>query len=129
MINISLSYDMILKLEIYMEREIKDIRQCYDDYSQKYQETCAYNRDKSEIGRSFSTDYGITKEEYEEYTKSLQIRQYKIFLELKKLIRTCKTQNDGKNYIGHTNKLHHELIRFNPCYDNVSEMLERLEAV
>ena len=112
-----------------MEREIEDIRQRYNDYSWKYQETRKYNREMNEKGRSFSTDYGISKEDYEEYAKSLQIRQYKIFLELKRLIKTCKTQNDDKNYIGHTNKLSHELIRFNPSYDNVSEMLERLETV
>lgn len=124
--NINLDYGTILELELYMEKEIKEIKQQYNDYLWKYHETCLYNQEKSETGRSLSTDYGMTKEKYEEYTKLLQIMQYKTFLRLKRLIETCKEQNDGEDYICHTNGLLHELIRFNPSYDDVTEELERL---
>ena len=128
--NISLDYIMILKLKLesYMEKEIKDIRKDYNEYSSMYRETCTYNKDKKEKGRSFSTDYGITKEDYEDYTKYLQIKQYETFLELTRLLAICKVQNDGKDYIGYTNYLLYELIRFKPSYDNVKDMLERLKA-
>lgn len=128
MINISLSYGYILKLEIYMERDIKEIRKFYNDLTWKYKETCNYNTDIQNGKRSFSTNYEISKEYYDSYSKELQIRQYEKFLELKALIKECKSQNEGHNYIGHTNGLVHELIRFNPSYDNVSEVLERLKA-
>lgn len=109
-----------------MEKEIRECRQIYDDLSWKYQESCKYRNDMKVSGRSFSTDYGIDKEFYNSYSKSLQIRQYETFLKLQKLIKTCKEQNDGKGYISYTNGLSRELIRFNPSYDNVSEILERL---
>lgn len=124
--DISLSYEMILSLELYMENEIKECRQNYNDLSWKYQESCKYKNDMEVSG---SIDYGIDKEYYDSYSKSLQIRQYETFLKLQKLIKTCRGQNDGKGYISYTNGLNRELIRFNPSYDNASEMLERLKAL
>lgn len=127
MININLDYSMILQLEIYMENDIKSIAKRYRDLSWKYQETCKYNDDMQTSKRSFSTDYGMTKEYYDSYTKELQIRQYEKFIELKRLVRECKEQNGGHAYIGYTRGLEKELIRFNPSYDSISEMLERLK--
>lgn len=127
--DISLSYEMILSLELYMENEIKKCRQMYDDLSWKYQESCKYKNDMEVSGRSFSTNYSIDKQYYNSYSKSLQIRQYETFLKLQELIKTCREQNDGKGYIPYTNGLNRELIRFNPSYDNVLEELERLKVV
>ncbi len=127
MVNISLNYGRILQLSIYMESDIKSIAERYRDISWKYQETCKYNEDMEKSKRSFNTDYGITKEYYESYTKDLQIRQYEKFIELKRLVNDCKEQNGGHGYIGYTRGLEKELIRFNPSYDSVSEMLERLK--
>ena len=129
MININLSYDYILRLELFYEEEIKDVAQKYRDILYQYQETCLYNADKQENKRSFNIDYGITKEYYDTYTKSLQIRQYTRFLELEKLIKECKEQNNNHPYIGYSRGLKKELIRFNPSYDNVREDLKRLESV
>lgn len=128
MININLSYDYILKLEIFFENDIIDIAEKYRTITSQYNETCLYNADKQANKRSFYTDYGITKEFYDTYTKSLQIRQYNRFLELKNLIKICKDQNNNHPYIGYTRGLKNELIRFNPSYDNVTESLKRLES-
>lgn len=127
--DIRLGYEMILSLELYMEKEIKECKQSYNDLSWKYQESCKYRNDMKISGRSFSTDYGIDKEYYDSYSKSLQIRQYETFLELQELIKTCREQNDGKGYISQTNGLNRELIRFNPSYDDVTEILAQLKAV
>ena len=129
MININLSYDYILRLEILLENEILDISKKYRDLTNRYKQTCQCKADKQENKISFNTDYGITKEYYDTYTKSLQIRQYTRFLELEKLIKECKEQNNNHPYIGYSRGLKKELIRFNPSYDNVREDLKRLESV
>lgn len=126
MIDVKISYRLALRLELYMEKEIKDVNQSYRDLSYKYKEKCNYNADKNDGIRSFHTDYNITEDYYNKRVKELSIRQYSCFLELERFLALCKEQNGGRPYIGYRNDLIHELICFNPSYDNVKEELERL---
>lgn len=127
MIDVKISYVMALKLEMYMEEEIKRISQNYRDLAWKYDETCKHNEEIRMCGRSFYTDYGINQTDFENMVKNLRIRQYELYLELEKLIKHCKDQNGGKPYLPYSIHLKRELICFNSSYDNVAEELERLK--
>ncbi|WP_394910561.1 hypothetical protein [uncultured Robinsoniella sp.] len=126
MIDVKISYELALKLEIYMEKDIEDVAQSFRDLSYKYKEKCNYNADKNAGIRSFHTDYNITENYYKKRVKELRIRQYSCYLELERFLELCKEQNGGRPYIGHRNNLIHELICFNPSCDIVKEELERL---
>lgn len=126
--NITITYDMALKLESYMKNEIKSIAEKYRNLSWKYNETRLYNEDMKHSKRSFNTNYGIDDEYYKNSVKELRIRQYELYIEWKNFIQNCKEQNGGRPYLPYYMYMQRELICFNPSYDNVEEELERLKS-
>lgn len=127
--SVKISYEMTLKLEMYMEQEIKKIAQDFQKLSFTYNETCKYKEDMREGKRSFHSDYGIDKAFYDNRVKNLKIRQYELYLDLKNLINDCKRQNDGKPYLPYDMHLKRQLICFNPSYDDVAKELIRLKGM
>ena len=126
MVDVKISYEMALKLVLYMEEEITRLKRDYTDLTHKYNETLLYNEDIQTRGRSLNTNYNIDSAYYEETVKNLRIRQYERALELSELLKSFNTQNNGNHYIKCSLK-RDVYILFKAGYDDLETELARLK--